>query len=146
MLRGNLPATIDDKGRLKIPTAFRNYIQKEFGSHVYVTSVRGESACIYPLPVWQEIEQKLARAPSSNPARQRFAQRVMYYGSLAELDAQGRVLIQPRLREAAGMTGEVDVLGELTSLEVWNHERFEARIQSQPFTDEDALELSRFDL
>ena len=61
MLRGNAPARIDDKGRLKVPTAFRAVIQEEHGRELFVTSLTGESVRIYPMPVWLEIEQKLAQ-------------------------------------------------------------------------------------
>jgi DNA-binding transcriptional regulator/RsmH inhibitor MraZ len=54
------------------------------------------------------------------------------------------VLIQPRLRESAQTTGEVDVLGQQVYLEVWNHERFLARLLSDPFTDADARALAEF--
>ena len=60
-LRGNFPAKIDDKCRLKIPTAFRTFIEDQHGREVYVTSVRGDSVRIYPMPVWLEIEHKLGR-------------------------------------------------------------------------------------
>jgi MraZ protein len=69
---------------------------------------------------------------------------VNYYGQTAEIDAQGRVVIHPRLRESAGMDGEVDVFGLYDRLEVWNHERFVARLQSDPFGDDDAKALSEF--
>jgi MraZ protein len=82
--------------------------------------------------------------PSTHPARQRFLDRVNFYGQAAEFDLQGRVLIQPRLRDSALMLGEVDVLGQQNFLEVWNHERFVARLISEPFTDDDAKALSDF--
>ena len=144
MLRGNSPAKIDDKGRLKIPNAFRGAIQKEHGPDVFVTSVTGQSVRIYPMPVWLDVERRLAQMPSSHPARQRFLDRVNFYGQVAVLDPQGRVLIQPRLRESALMNGEVDVLGQQSYLEVWNHERLVARLGSEPFTDDDAKALSDF--
>jgi MraZ protein len=144
MLRGNAPAKIDDKGRLKVPNGFRAVIQKDHGSGLFVTSLKGESVRIYPMPVWLDIERKLAQVPSTNPARQRFLDRVNFYGQVAELDPQGRVLIQPRLRETALMTGEVDVLGQQNFLEVWNHERLVARLSAEPYTDDDAKALSDF--
>ena len=61
-----------------------------------------------------------------------------------EFDAQGRVLIHPRLRDSAGMSGEVDVFGQYDYLDVWNHERFVAKMQREPFTDDDARALSEF--
>ena len=144
VLRGNAPAKIDDKGRLKVPNAFRAVIQKDHGSGLFVTSLSGQSVRIYPMPVWLEVERRLAQVPSINPARQRFLDRVNFFGQVAELDPQGRVLIQPRLRDSALMNGEVDVLGQQSFLEVWNHERLVARLAAEPFTDEDAKTLSDF--
>ena len=137
MLRGNAPATIDEKGRLKIPSAFRAHIDESWGSDFYVTSLSGESVLIYPLPVWQEIEERLAKLPSLNPTKKKFLDRTNYYGQLAAIDKSGRILIQPLLRESAQMTGEVAVLGYLNYLDVWNHERFLKRMKDQPFTEED---------
>jgi MraZ protein len=144
VLRGNAPAKIDDKGRLKIPNAFRALIQDEHGRELYVTSITGESVRLYPMPIWVEIERRLAQMPSTHPARARFLDRVNFYGQVSELDPQGRVLIQPLLRDSAQMTGEVDVLGQQNFLEVWNHERFVARLHRDPFTDEDARALADF--
>jgi MraZ protein len=144
VLRGNHAAKIDEKGRLKVPNAFRALIEEQHGAEVFVTSLTGESVRIYPLPVWLALEEKLAKVPSTLPARLRFLDRVNYYGQAAELDTQGRVLIHGRLRESAGMAGEVDVLGQYDSLDVWNHERFLAKLQREPYTDEDARALSEF--
>jgi DNA-binding transcriptional regulator/RsmH inhibitor MraZ len=91
-----------------------------------------------------EIERKLAAVPSTLPARARFFDRVNYYGQAAELDKQGRVLIHPRLREAADMSGEVDVFGLYDYLEVWNHDRFIAKLQREPYTDNDASVLAQY--
>jgi transcriptional regulator MraZ len=144
VLRGNQPAKIDDKGRLKIPNAFRALIEKNHGAELFVTSLTGESVRIYPMPVWLALEEKLARTPSTLPARIKFLDRVNYFGQVAEIDAQGRVVIHPRLRESASMDGEVDVFGLYDRLEVWNHERFVARMQADPFSDADAKALSEF--
>lgn len=144
VLRGNAPAKIDDKGRLKVPNAFRAVIHREHGPEVFVTSLSGESVRIYPMPVWLEIERKLAQAPSTHPARLKFLDRVNFFGQVAELDPQGRVLIQPRLRDAAFMTGEVDVLGKYDFLEVWNHERFLAKLHREPYSDDDARALAEY--
>lgn len=144
MLRGNAPAKIDDRGRLKVPAAFRAEIQQEHGRELYVTSLTGDSVRIYPMPVWLETERRLALMPSTHPARMKFLDRVNFYGQVAEIDPQGRVLIQPRLRDSAQMTGEVDVLGQQNFLEVWNHERFVAKLNRDPFTDDDAKALADF--
>ena len=144
MLRGNYAAKIDEKARLKIPNAFRALVEKTRGAELFVTSLTGESVRIYPMPVWLALEERLARAPSTHPSRTKFLNRVNYFGQAAEIDAQGRVVIHPRLRESAGMSGEVDVLGEVDRLEVWNHERLVAKLQAEPFTDDDAKALSEF--
>jgi MraZ protein len=143
-LRGNAPAKIDDKGRLKVPNGFRALIQAAHGRQLFVTSISGECVRIYPMPVWEALEARLAAVPPSHPARARFADRVNYFGQVAELDAQGRVLIHTLLRDSASMTGDVDVFGKYDHLEVWNHERFAAKLQREPFTDDDARALSEF--
>lgn len=144
MLRGNYAAKIDDKGRLKIPNAFRSLVEEKHGTEVFVTSLTGEYVRIYPMAVWTVLEEKLAKVPSTHPARVKFFDRVNYYGQTAELDSQGRVLIHPRLRDSAVMSGEVDVFGQYDFLDVWNHERFVAKLQREPYTDDDAKALAEF--
>ena len=144
MFRGNAPARIDDKGRLKIPTAFRSLLESKYGRELFLTSLSGEYVRIYPMPVWQEIEQKLGEMPSTHPSRLRFLDRVNYFGQVAELDAQGRVIIPVRLRDAATMAGDVDVLGQYNCLDVWNHDRFLIKLQRDAYTDDDARALSEF--
>jgi MraZ protein len=144
VFRGNAPARIDDKGRLKVPNSFRSLLEGKYGQALFLTSLTGEFVRIYPMPVWLEIEEKLAAMPSSHPARTRYLDRVNYFGQVDELDQQGRVLIPSRLRESAAMTGEVDVLGQVNCLDVWNHDRFVTRLQQQPYTDDDARALSEY--
>ena len=144
MFRGNAPARIDEKGRLKIPTAFRTLLETKYGRELFLTSLSGEYVRIYPMPVWLEIEGKLGDMPTTHPSRLRYLERTNYFGQAAELDTQGRVIIPVRLREAATMTGEVDVLGEVTWLDVWNHDRFVAKMQRDPYTDDDARALTEF--
>ena len=144
MFRGNSPARIDDKGRLKVPNAFKSLLESKYGRDLFLSSLSGEYVRIYPMPVWLDIEEKLTRMPSTHPSRLRFLDRVNYFGQAAELDAQGRVLIPLRLREAATMNGEVDVLGQVNFLDVWNHERLTTKMQREPFTDDDARALSEF--
>jgi MraZ protein len=144
VFRGNAPARIDDKGRLKVPNAFRSLLENKYGRELFLTSISGEYVRIYPMPVWLELEQKLGAMPSTHPAKLRFLDRVNYFGQSAELDAQGRVIIPLRLRDAATMAGDVDVLGQVTYLDVWNHDRFLTKLQREPYTDDDARALSEF--
>jgi transcriptional regulator MraZ len=143
MLRGNYTARIDSKGRLKVPTPFRRLVEEKHGTGVYVTSLTGESVRIYPLPEWESIEQRLALLPSMDPARRKFLDRTNYYGQQAVMDSQGRVLIHPLLRKSAGVLGDVAVLGYLTYIEVWELERFQQRLLSDPYTEEDEAAIAR---
>jgi MraZ protein len=144
VFRGNAPARIDDKGRLKVPNAFRRALEEKYGRELFLTSLTGECVRIYPLPVWIEIERKLSAMPSTHPSKLRYLDRVNYYGQTGELDVQGRVIIPMRLREAATMSGDVDVIGQYNYLDVWSHDRFLSKLQREPYTDDDARALSEF--
>ena len=144
MLRGNYAARIDDKGRLKIPNAFRAVVEEQHGVELFVTSLTGESVRVYPMTVWLALEERLAKVPSILPARLKYLDRVNYYGQTAQIDTQGRVVIHSRLRESAAMAGDVDVFGQYDYLEIWNHDRFAAKLLREPFTDDDAKSLSEF--
>jgi MraZ protein len=143
MLRGNYTARIDSKGRLKVPTPFRRLVEEKHGTGLYVTSLTGESVRIYPLPEWEAIEQRLSLLPSMDPARRKFLDRTNYYGQQTTLDGHGRVLIHPLLRKSAGVIGDVAVLGYLTYIEVWELERFQHRLLSDPYTEEDESAIAR---
>jgi len=137
VLRGSSLAKLDEKGRLKLPAAFRAVLEPKFGSDFYVTSLRGDSVRIYPMDVWLRVEERMARASSLNPAVMRFKNAVNYYGQSSPMDAQGRILVHPLLRERADVRGEVVVLGQQDFLEVWNRAAFEERLQADPLTDAD---------
>ncbi len=141
MLRGNYPARVDEKGRLKIPSSFLSVLKEQYGEEFFITSLNGQNTRIWPLEEWKEIEEKLADASSSNLARKKFLNIVNYYGKVVKLDKQGRLLIPPRVRESAEMRGEVEVLGHLRYLEVWNHQRFLDEIRKNPLTPEDFQSL-----
>jgi transcriptional regulator MraZ len=135
---------MDDKGRLKVPNVFRSVLETKYGRELFLTSLTGENMRVYPMPVWIDIEEKLGQMPSTHPSRLRFLDRVNFFGQVAELDAQGRVLVPVRLRETATMSGDVDVLGVQKYLDVWNHDRFLAKLQREAYTDDDARALAEF--
>lgn len=137
MLRGNYPARVDEKGRLKIPASFLSVIKESYGDEFFVTSVDGHTVRIWPLEVWSEIEERLAGVGSSHIAKQKFLNAVNYFGQMVKLDKQGRLLIPPILRESAAMRGEVAVLGHLNCLDVWNNQRFLEEISKNPLSQED---------
>ena len=133
---------MDEKGRIKLPAAYRRYMDEHYGSEFYVTSVTGEYARLYPMQEWMIIEEKLqSRGTMDKPVR-KFLDRTNYYGQLAEMDSQGRLLIHPLLRSNAELVGDVAVLGYLQYLEVWEMDKFKARIEGDPYTDEDAASLA----
>ena len=147
-LRGNAPATVDEKGRLKLPTTFKADLEVfassegRGGMRHYLTSLDGKGARLYPMPVWEAIEARLAGVPGTNPAKRRFLEVTAYYGSEVEPDAQGRFVIPPILREAASLMGEVAILGQMDHLAIWNRGAFEGRIKAEPLTTEDLAVLS----
>ena len=142
MLRGNHPARIDDKGRLKVSNGFRALIDAQWGQELFVTSVTGEFVRLYPMAVWLEIERRLAAVPSTHPSKLRFLDRVNFFGQVATMDRQGRIVIPPLLRESAAMAGEVSVLGLQNQLAVWNLKRLQERLKKEPFTEEDGRLLA----
>ena len=147
MLRGSHQAKIDEKGRLKLPTPFRSYIDTTWKTAaVYLTcdDSAGAYVRVYPLPVWEGVEQKLLTMPSTDLARRRFQRWTSLYGQEGEIDGQGRVLIPPQLRDPALMQGDVVVLGSGDFLEVWNRERFVSQTETEKLTVENHNRLSEF--
>jgi len=147
-LRGNSPATVDEKGRLKLPSSFKAELETlvpnegSGAARHYLTSLDGRSARLYPLAVWEGIEARLAALPSTSPAKRKFLETTAYFGSEVEPDAQGRFVIPPILREAAQLVGEVVVLGQMDHLAVWNKPGFERRLAAEPLGVDDLAQLA----
>lgn len=141
VLMGHDPAKIDDKGRLKVPANFRKVIEDKYGKDCFITSLDGEKALVYPLPVWLDVQGRLSRVPSASQAKAKFMERANYFGQVATMDPQGRVTIPQVLREVAGMAEDVVVLGNQDHLIVWNEERMRKRLESAPLSAEDFKEL-----
>jgi MraZ protein len=141
MFRGNHPARVDEKGRLKVPAEFKRVMEEKYAQKFYITSLDGIVAQVYPFEEWERIEQKLASLSTFNPTKKKFLNRTNYYGQVVEMDGQGRLLVPQILREAAQLRGEVAVLGNLTYLEVRNLEAFRKEIDEQAFTDDDTKTL-----
>ncbi len=144
MLRGNHPARVDDKGRIKIPNGFLQLLEANFGVEVFITSLRGDHVRVYPMEVWIELERKLEAIPGSHPSKARFLDRVHFFGQATSRDRQGRLLIPALLRETADMKGPVDVLGKYNLLEIWNHERLLEKMKNDPLTEDDGHRLAEF--
>jgi MraZ protein len=140
MFRGNNPARVDEKGRLKVPADFKRLIDEKYSGEFYITSRDGRVGEIYPMEEWRKIEEKLAKLSNFNPSKKKFLNKVNYYGQVVEMDAQGRLLMPQILREAAGIKGDVAVYGNLTYLEVRNLE-VSKQLAEEQFTTEDEKTL-----
>ena len=141
--RGSAPARLDEKGRLKVPTLFREQIEEAFGPELFVTSLHGREILVYPLPVWQALEEKLASLPAIHRAKRKFLERVNYFGQNGALDGQGRVLIPQILRDAARLPADVVVTGNIDHLVVSDRGALATRLSGEDFTPEDYDELSK---
>ena len=146
MFRGSCETRMDDKSRLKIPSAFRRVIDEHFpGGEFFVTSTTGDHARLYPLSVWKEKEELILKVPSENKIRKKLLYHAYYYGNEQQMDTQGRLLIQSPLRSNAGLQGDVIVIAQGNFLEVWNRERFLSQlIDGDPITEEDSQVLESF--
>jgi MraZ protein len=146
MFRGNHPTRVDEKGRLKLPADFRSLLTGEEPQRFYITSKDGKRAEVWPLKAWEVVEAKLALIPNMNPAKQKFLDITSYYGQMAEMDGQGRLLIPQLLRESAKVGGkeaaDVVVFGKQEYLEVANREMFETEMKAAPLTLDDQAALA----
>jgi MraZ protein len=138
--RGSFQATIDEKGRLKLPARLKAQLEEWYGARVFVTSLKPDELRVYPLPVWEELERHFLAQPSLNPLVQRLLEHANY-GQEDEVDAQGRVLIPALLRETVGMDGEVVVSGRGRFLAVVARDRAQAELTTA-FTSEELAALA----
>lgn len=123
MLRGGEVVSVDEKGRMKIPARFLERFKAVEGdaARILTTSIDGKTIWVYPLPAWEELEARLVGKAATDEAVESFSQAVNYWGRESQLDAQGRVLIHPLLREHAGINGSVHVSWSRDHLEVVDH-------------------------
>jgi MraZ protein len=142
MFRGNHPAKIDEKGRLKLPAAFKQLVDAANVTQFYVTSTDGKSAEVWPLPEWEKREEKLAESSEMDDAVKKYLHLTSYYGQQVEMDNQARLLLPQILRSAAQLDGEVTVCGMRIYLEVRNREQLEKELPAIEFTAQDRAELA----
>ena len=141
VLMGHAPAKVDEKGRLKVPSDFRKIIEQKYGPDCFLTSTDGDSALIYPLPVWFDYQARLAKVPTSSTAKTKLLERLNYFGQVSTMDPQGRLLVPAVLRKQAAIDGDVVVIGNSDHLVVRNEERMQRRLADNPITSEDWKEL-----
>jgi len=136
MFRGSHSAKVDEKGRLKLPAAFKQLLDAASVTQFFITSTDGEKAEIWPLPVWEEREKQLAQYSNLDDAVDTYLDLTGYYGQQMEMDNQARVLLPQILRGTAKLDAEVMVVGKLTYLEVRNREIFEQGLPDKKMTAE----------
>lgn len=146
MFRGNHPARVDEKGRLKLPADFKRQIEEQYGTQFVITSPDGKTAQIWPLPEWEKYEAKLAAIPSFNAAKKKLLKWLNYFMQQVEMDGQGRVLLPQVLRERAKLTEDIVVYGSEMHLEASNREDYEREMQEAPMTESDEQALAGFGL
>ncbi len=146
---GNPTSKLDERGRLKLPAEFKTFTERKYGkgfNAFYITSMDGESAEIYPMPVWMERQKRLFAMPQSNPARRVLQARYNLYGDRADMDPQGRMQIPEELRTRAELTGEVKVSGEGTFIRVTSLKKLRERAETDELTPEMLDSLGSQDL
>jgi transcriptional regulator MraZ len=141
-LRGSSTATVDQQGRLKIPTKFKEILVKSYGYDFFITSLTGDNVFAYPLSVWEAHEERLIKTASLNSPRRKYLDRVNYYGLEVSMDRQGRILIPATLRDSAAIQGELRVIGKIDHLDIWNEQRFARTLKEETVTEEDLIRLS----
>jgi MraZ protein len=140
VFRGATKVTLDAKGRLAIPTRYRERIATRCDGQLVVTLDKDHCLLVYPLPDWEEIERKLVRLPSLQK-RTREMQRIMLgYATEVDVDGAGRILLSRELREVAGLERQAMLIGQGHKFELWNEERWNA-IRDDWLNTEDDGEL-----
>jgi MraZ protein len=142
-LRGSAETTVDEKGRFKVPSVFRAPIEETFGPEFFLTSISGVDVLIFPMPVWNALEEKLAAMPAIHRAKAKFQERFNTYGQVARMDAQGRLLVPALLREVSGIEGDALVLGQTDHLKLVDRTKHLKSLRTATITDEDYDELAR---
>ncbi|MGZ8190202.1 MAG: division/cell wall cluster transcriptional repressor MraZ [Methylococcaceae bacterium] len=134
MFRGISSINLDDKGRLAIPTRYREELQDCCERQMVVTvavneQCGGERGCLwlYPLPEWEKLEQTLNKLPTLNKTAGKLKRFLIGNASECEMDSQGRLLLPEKLRKFAGMDKKIMLLGQLNKFEIWNDESWMAK-------------------
>jgi len=121
MFRGATMVNLDSKGRLAVPTRYRDLLNEQSqGQMVCTIDLHQPCLLLYPLPEWEVIEQKLSRLSSMNPAERRVQRLLLGHASECQMDSAGRLLLATTLRQHAGLTKEVMLVGQFNKFELWD--------------------------
>jgi MraZ protein len=141
MFRGANKLTLDAKGRMVMPTRYRERLQELCGGKLVVTVDKDQCLLIYPLPDWEEIERKLMRLPTLNPQARRLQRLMVGHATDLELDGHGRVLLPPKLREFGLLTRDAMLIGQGSRFELWDEARWNERQNEWLASEEIAPDL-----
>jgi transcriptional regulator MraZ len=142
LFRGVTALTLDAKGRMVMPTRYRERLQACCASRLVITVDKDRCLLLYPEPEWLEIERKLKALPSFNKAARTLQRLYIGHAQEVEMDAQGRILLAPELRRFASLDRRVALVGQGNKLELWDEDTWNAkRDQWLAEVDLDTLEL-----
>ncbi|NWG40185.1 MAG: division/cell wall cluster transcriptional repressor MraZ [Hydrogenophilaceae bacterium] len=130
MFRGVNTVSLDGKGRIVVPARHRDVLVAIASGRIVVTADPSECLLLYPLSEWEPIEKKLAGLSDFNPQTRSIKQLMIGYAQDMDMDSAGRILLPPMLRDFAGLDKNVVLAGQVSRLEIWNEERWNARIAS----------------
>jgi MraZ protein len=126
--RGQSLHYLDEKGRLRIPTRYREVLQNNY-TDVLVLTTAADCLVAYPQQAWEKIEEKALELSQVGPQQRAFMRYMISSAVECDFDKQGRVLIPPILREMAGLEKEVFLAGMLTSFEIWAKPKWDAQLK-----------------
>ena len=141
MLRGVNHLTLDSKGRLAIPTRYRDVLARQCNNQMVVTVDRDHCLLLYPMPNWEEIERKLVRLPSFNRQARRLQRLLIGHATECEMDGNGRILLPPPLREFAELEKSVVLIGQGNKFEIWSEAAWTTRRDEWLSASDDAGDM-----
>jgi len=141
MFRGANKLTLDAKGRMVMPTRYRDRLQERCGGHLVITVDKDQCLLIYPMPDWEEIERKLMGLPSFDPQARRLQRLMVGHATDLELDAHGRLLLPPNLREFGLLTRDAMLIGQGHRFELWDEARWNERRDQWLANEDSATDL-----
>lgn len=124
MFQGASSLSLDAKGRLSVPTRHRDALSAQAAGQLTITRHPHGCLMVFPRPEWELFRERIAQLPMSAQGWKRI---FMGYAMDVEMDATGRVLVSPELREAAGLTRDAILLGMGNHLELWDKAAYEAQ-------------------
>ena len=128
MFRGVAQLNLDSKGRLAVPARFRDALAARCSGHLVITADSDRCLLVYPLPDWEPIEQKLMGLSSFNAQIRELQRRLVGYAEDVVMDATGRILVPPALRQFAQLDKAVTLIGQGNKFELWNKDNWEQRM------------------